>query len=149
MKKSIVTPTFLKQKAKKLKKEKSISLHQALEKLAIENGFSNYKHFLNDWESNLTPKTNSEVESLLRSLDLETDMAKRLLLVIDFLQNNKISFPEMFSIFEQFRHSESALQIVCENSSFLDHVVSTMMLQYFHRSKEDLQALPLKEHFIS
>lgn len=150
MKKPLITPTFLKQKAKQLKKEKkSISLHQAREEMAIQYGFSNYRHFLNEWESNQKPKSQSEIEALLRSLSSEKDMTKKLEIAIPFLQNNKMSFPEMFDVFEKFRSSAEAVQAVCENSFFLDHVVSTMLLEYFRVSKEDVQALPLKEHFIA
>lgn len=149
MKKSLITPTFLKQKAKQLKKEKSISLYQAREEAAIQYGFSNYRHFLNEWESNRQPKSQSEIEALLKQLSSEKDMAKKLEIAIPFVQNNKMSFPEMFEIFEQFRSSAEAVQSVCENSFFLDHVVGTMMLEYFRVSKEDVQALPLKEHFIA
>ncbi len=149
MKKSLVTPTFLKQKARQLKKEKSISWHQALEETAIQYGFSNYKQFLNDWESNQQPKSQSAIEALLRKLSSEKEMAKKLELAIPFVQNNKMSFPEMFDVFERFRESGEAVQTVCENSFFLDHVVGTMLLEYFRQSKRDLQALPLKEHFIA
>lgn len=149
MKKSLVTPTFLKQKARQLKKEKSISWHQALEETAIHFGFSNYRHFLNEWESNQHPESQSAIEALLRKLSSEKEMNKKLELAVPFLQNSKMSFPEMFDIFEQFRHSDEAVQIVCENSFFLDHVVGTMLLEYFRKCKEDVQALPLREHFIA
>lgn len=149
MKKSLVTPTFLKQKARSLKKDKSISWHQALEETAIQFGFANYKHFLNDWESNQQLESSSAVESLLKKLSLEKDTPKKLEVAVPFLQNNKMSFPEMFDVFEHFRQPDEALQIVCENSYFLDHVLRTMMLQYFLKSKEDVQALPMKEHFIA
>lgn len=149
MKKALVTPTFLKQKAKQLKKEKSISLHQALEETAVQYGFTNYKHFLNDWESNRQPESKSVIEALLIKLSSEKDMAKKLELAVPFVQNNKMSFPEMFDIFEQFRQSAEAGQTVCENSYFLDHVVGTMLLEYFRQSKADVQALPLMEHFVA
>lgn len=149
MKKPLITPTFLKQKAKQLKKEKSISLHQAREEMAVQYGFDNYRHFLNEWEANQKPKSQSEIDALLRKLSLEKDMTKKIELAIPFLQNNKMSFPDMFNVFEEFRSSAEAVQAVCENSFFLDHVVSKMMLEYFRVSREDVQALPLKEHFIA
>ncbi len=149
MKKPLITPTFLKQKARQLKKAKSISWHQALEETAVQNGFTNYRHFLNEWESNQQPESKSAIESLLRRLSSEKEMARKLELAVPFVQNNKMSFPEMFDVFEQFRQPAEAIQIVCENSFFLDHVVGTMLLEYFRQSKEDVQALPLKEHFIA
>ena len=67
----LVTPTFLKQKAKSLKKEKAISLHKALEETAIHFGFTNYKNFLNEWEANQQPQSKSAIESLLKKLSSE------------------------------------------------------------------------------
>ncbi len=149
MKNSLITPTVLKQKAKQLKKEKSISLHQALEETAVQYGFANYKHFLNEWGANRQTKSQSDIDTLLRKLHSEKDMKRKLDLAIPFVQSNKMSFPEMFQVFEQFHPSAEAVQTVCENSFFLDHVVNTMMLEYFRVSKEDVQVLPLKEHFIA
>ena len=149
MKKIPVSPTVLKQRAKKIKKGKSIPTHQALNEAAVENGWESYKHFLNEWESNRTPVSKSEVGALLKKLSTEKDLFKKLDIAVPFVQNNKISFPEMFEIFEQFRESEEAVQIICENSYFLFHVVNSMMLQYFQASKEDVQALPLNDHFVA
>lgn len=149
MKKSLVTPTFLKQKAKALKKEKSISFHQALEETAIQCGFANYKHFLNDWEANQQPKSASDIADLLKKLSSEKDMVQKLELAIPYVLVNKLSFPEMFDIFEHFREDDDAFQLICKSTFFLDHVLRTMLLQYFQRCKEDVQALPLNEHFIA
>jgi hypothetical protein len=149
MKKSLVTPTFLKQKAKALKKEKSISFHQALEETAIQYGFANYKHFLNDWETNQQPKSASDIAGLLKKLALEKDMAHKLDLAIPYVLVNKLSFPEMFDIFEHFREDDDAFQLICKSTFFLDHALKTMMLQYFQISKEDVQGLPLMDHFIA
>lgn len=149
MKKALVTPTFLKQKAKQLKKSKSISLHQALEETAIHYGFSNYKNFLNEWESNRKPSSRSEIDTLLKDITSEEQMTKKLDLAVPFLQNNKMSFPEMFELFEKFQQSQEAVQTVCENSFFLDHVVRTMLLEYFQKCKADVQALPSRENFVA
>lgn len=149
MKKSLVTPTFLKQKAKALKKEKSISFHQALEETAIQFGFANYKHFLNEWEANQQPKSASDIADLLKKLSLEKDMDHKLDLAIPHLLVNRMSFPEMFDIFEHFRESEEAFHLICKSSYFLDHALRTMMLQYFQVSKADVQGLPMMDHFIA
>lgn len=149
MKKPLITPTFLKQKARQLKKEKSISLHQALDETAVQYGFANYKHFLNEWESNQRPESKSDIDALLKRVSSEKEMSRKLEVAIPFVQNNRMSFPDMFTLFEQFRQSADAVQTICENSFFLDHVVNTMMLEYFRQSKADVQALPLKEHFIA
>lgn len=50
--KSIVSPSFLKQRARQIKKAKSLSQHEALNEASVELGFSNYKHFLNVLEEN-------------------------------------------------------------------------------------------------
>ncbi len=52
MKKSLVSPSFIKQKAKQLKREKSLSQSQALNEAVQLFGFSNYKNYLNILEDN-------------------------------------------------------------------------------------------------
>ena len=145
MKKSLVTATFLKQKARQLKKEKNISLHQALDEISKEFGFSNYRHYINQLESN---RPQAGIESVLKYLSMEKDESKKIEFAVLFVQNNNISFPNMFNLLEQFQQSKNAVQLICENSAF-DYVAETSMLNYFLQSKEDLQALPLREHFVA
>lgn len=47
MKESIALLSFLKQRARQLKKEKSLRSCQALDEAARELGYSNYKNYLN------------------------------------------------------------------------------------------------------
>lgn len=144
----VVSRSFIKQRAKQLKKEKGISLHEAYNEAVRPFDYANYKHFLNESESNHRQQAQSKIEALLRKLSSEKEIARKLELAIPFVQNNKMSFPDMFDVFEQFRQSAEAVQTICRNSFFLDHVVNTMMLEYFRQSKGDVQLLPLKEHFV-
>jgi type II secretory pathway pseudopilin PulG len=73
MKKSLVSPSFLKQKARQLKKEKSLSQSQALNEAAQHFGFSNYKNYLNVLEGNqkqsnppIERNVSGEVRQILR-----------------------------------------------------------------------------------
>ena len=52
MKKSFIPPSVLRQKAKQLKKEKSLSHHLALDGAAIYYGFANHKNYLNEAKVN-------------------------------------------------------------------------------------------------
>ncbi|HAT7045870.1 TPA: hypothetical protein ACGAPA_003357, partial [Legionella pneumophila] len=47
-----ISPTYLKQKAKKLKKSDNLSMCVALDEVSKVYGFSNYRHYLNVFESN-------------------------------------------------------------------------------------------------
>ncbi|WP_374030013.1 hypothetical protein [Bdellovibrio bacteriovorus] len=57
MKKSVlVAPPFLKQKARQLKKEKSLKQRDALDLASMLFGFTNYQHYLNALEDSRKPR---------------------------------------------------------------------------------------------
>lgn len=103
MKKSIVSPSFLKQKARNLKKEKSLSHSQALDEVAREYGYSNYKNYLNILDAN--SKKSMHPEILLKNLSSENDLSKKVALTISFIKDFKIPFHEQLDILKFFQHS--------------------------------------------
>jgi hypothetical protein len=147
MKKSVVTPSFLKQIAKKLKKEKSLSHSRALDEAAGLYGYSNYKHYLNDSKISLEESRNLK-KSLLSEIFLEKDISKKVNLAISFIEKFKTSFQDSLSILKQFEQSENALKLMCEKLGLKDDIQKSL-LNYFIESKDDLQALPMKEHFVA
>lgn len=54
-----VSPTFLKQEAKKLKRSHKLLMSKALDEVSKIYGFSNYRHYLNVYESNLQQSKDS------------------------------------------------------------------------------------------
>ena len=147
MKKPIVPPSFLKQIAKKLKREKSLSHSHALNEAARQQGFSNYKNYLNAWKVD-REQSKFDKEKLLKDISSEMDISKKALLAISFLQKFKTPFEEALRVLKQFESSEEALQSVCRCLN-LKNEIQKSMLSYFIESKSDIQALPLKEHFVA
>lgn len=60
-----VSPRYLKQVAKKLKKSVGLSMSKALDEVSKNHGFSNYRHYLNVFESNL----NQSKDSILKYIE--------------------------------------------------------------------------------
>lgn len=57
-----ISPTYLKQKAKKLKKSHNLLMCVALDEVSRVYGFSNYRHYLNVFKSNQTQSKNPILE---------------------------------------------------------------------------------------
>ena len=144
---SLVSPSFLKQKARQLKKEKSLSQSEALDEAARQQGFTNYKNYLNTLEAN-RHKSVPTRESLLKNIFDEKDIHQKEFLAISFIHNFNPPFAELFDIIKQFQSSQEAVQSVCGQSA-LQNDVQKYLLNYFIESKKDIQALPLKEGFIA
>ncbi len=120
MKKSLVSPSFLKQKARQLKREKSLSQSQALDEAAQQFGFSNYKNYLNVLEANLKQSKPAK-EVLLKQIASEKNIYKKMDLAISSIFNSKIPFPEQLDILQLFQDSDdsdddydSEKQAICE-----------------------------------
>lgn len=123
--KSIVSPSFLKQKARQLKKEKSLSQNQALNEAAKELGYSNYKHYLNMLETGRNHK-----ELHLKNISSEKDMSKKMELAILFIQSFKITFHEKLDILKLFQHSD-VIQVLCEKLDFMKNDIQSCLLNDF------------------
>jgi hypothetical protein len=98
---TLISPTFLKQEAKKLQKSLGLTWHEALNEISKKYGFSNWKHFLN------------VSEALKQKLSLENDMSKKIEFVFPFLQSSQMPFHEQLDILKLFQHPEDK-QAMCE-----------------------------------
>lgn len=121
MKKLPILLSFVKQRARQLKKEKSLSQHQALDEAAKEFGYSKYRNYLNLLEST-HKQSKSPKDSLLKKISSENDMSKKISLAVPFIQNPKTPFQDLLDIFKLFQHSEDALQFVCEKSNVKNEI---------------------------
>lgn len=102
-----VSPTFLKQEAKKLKKTQNLSMSEALDETSKKFGFSNYRHYLNCSEANLKqPKP--AIEEILKSISSEQDIFKKLDIAISSIIKFKIPFHEQLDILKLFSRSNDA-----------------------------------------
>lgn len=117
---SVVLLSFLKQRAKQLKKEKSLSQSQALNEAAKELGYSNYKNYLNLLEAN-RKQSKSSKEVILKNISSEDDMRKKMELAISFIQKYEIPIQDLLDILKLFQDSGD-MQFVCEQSNLKDKI---------------------------
>lgn len=128
MTKSLVSPSFLKQRARQLKREKSLSQNQALNEAARELGYSNYKNYLNILETNQR-QIMSPIELLLKDISTNDDITTKVDLAAAFIKNNLIPFNDLVYILKSFQHLET-LKSVCEKAN-LKADIQTVVLNDF------------------
>lgn len=122
---SIVSPSFIKQKARQLKKERSISQSQALDEAVRLFGYSNYKHYLNVLEINQKHK-----EILLQNISAEKDASKKKKLAFSFIQNFKIPFHEQLNILKLFKNPH-AMQTLCKKLNLMKDEIESYLFNDF------------------
>ncbi|PIT99089.1 MAG: hypothetical protein COT74_11610 [Bdellovibrionales bacterium CG10_big_fil_rev_8_21_14_0_10_45_34] len=137
MKKPLVSPSFLKQKARQLKKEKSLSQHQALEEASKMLGFSNYRNYLNLLESNAPkpkPATKEQIEVL--RLDKEDIALKRAHSLIAETKKSKTQLHELLKNLKAVEKSDADVQAICEKSTALNRYLELNFFSDFLRDEE-------------
>ncbi|OYZ11981.1 MAG: hypothetical protein B7Y39_18915 [Bdellovibrio sp. 28-41-41] len=123
MKKSPVSPSFLKQRARQIKKEKSLTQHQALDEAAKELGHSNYKNFLNILDMGQPqPKPATEDQMQALWLDKQKVMTKKLYAVQPLFENFKIPFHDLFNTLNENKNSKDTVQSICEKSALKEYL---------------------------
>lgn len=122
-KKSFVSPSFLKQKARQIKKQKAITQHQALDEAANALGYSNYKNYRNTSESNRRQIVLSKTAFLeqIRS-QKEKEIFKKICLTISLLQSFKIPFQDLLDDLKLAQHSKEAMRSICEKSPVREYI---------------------------
>lgn len=125
-----VSPTFLKQEAKKIKKNQGFSMSKALDEVSKKYGFSNYRHYLNVYELNRTQATSSK-DALLNTLSLEKDSVKKMEMVISFIKDFKIPFRDVLEILTSFQHSEEAIQAICDQLNLMKNEIPMFLFNDF------------------
>lgn len=137
MKKPLVSPSFLKQKARQLKKEKSLTQHQALEEASRILGFSNYRNYLNLLESNV-PKPKPATEEQIEAVRLEKeDIAlRRAHSLIAETEASKIKLQELLARLKGAEGSEADVQSICEKNQALYKYLELYFFSDFLRDEE-------------
>lgn len=121
--------SFLKQRARQLKKEKSLRSHQALNEAAEELGYSNYKNYRNHLERTCKQSKSSK-DFLLKRISSENDMSKKIGMAIPFIQNLETPFKDLWDILKLFQHSEEDMQFACKSSN-LKNEIQQYWFNYF------------------
>lgn len=158
MKKTLVLQSFLQQKARQLKKERSIRQNQAYDEAARSFGYSNYKEYLHNLKDRQRIK-----EILLQNIHSEKDMFKKMEHAIAFLKNINIPFHEQLTILKLFQDAKKDhkkayakltlnkdihdlidhpwLQLICEQLSFVKDEIKTHLFEDFRtgEGKEDIE----------
>lgn len=120
-----VSPSFLKQEAKKLKKSLGISHHDALDEASRKFGFSNFKHFLN-----FSEKYNSSKEVVLQEVSSKNDTAQKIELEIPGVQNSQIPFSEQLEILKLYQHSDD-FQSTCQKWKLMKNEIQASLFNEF------------------
>ncbi len=141
--KSIFSPSFLKQKARQLKKEKSLTQNQALDEAAVELGYSNYKHYLNVLEAGRKRK-----EARFKYVSLEKDIIKKTELAITFIKDFKIPFHEQLDILMLFQHSDD-IQSLCEKLNLMKDDIELFLFGDFLTDEGKYEINFRAPHFIA
>lgn len=125
---SIVSPSFLKQKARQLRKRAPLSQSQALNEAAKLFGFSNYQHYLNVLESRDKRK-----EADFKIISSEKDMFKKSDLAISFIKNFNPPFYKQLEIFKLFQQASGtdALQVLCEKLKEIRNSIESCVFNSF------------------
>ncbi len=135
----VVSPSFLKQKARQLKKEKGLSQSEALNEASKQLDYSNYKNYLNVLKANREQSENSK-EVLLRTISSEKIASKKVDLAVSFLQSSKIPFRDLLDILELFKHSKKSLNSVCEKSTLKAELQTYLFNDFLtDESKDEIQ----------
>ncbi|HFE6147623.1 TPA: hypothetical protein ACF9U4_001661 [Legionella pneumophila] len=165
MKKTLVLQSFLQQKARQLKKEKSIRQNQAYDEAARSFGYSNYKEYLHDLKDK-----NRIKEILLLNIHSEKDMFKKMELGISFIQNVNIPFHEQLTILKLFQNSKEDhqkayaklhvkkdlhdlikypwLQLICEELSFMKDEIQSHLFEDFRTGEGKVDIEDIAPNFI-
>lgn len=150
MDKKFVSPSFLKQKARQLKREKSLKQSQAYDEAARECGFSNYKHYRNVLESN-HKQNKPPLENILKNILSEDDLSKKMELAISQINKFEMPFHEILGILKLFQHPQGDMQFIYEKLN-LDkdfHDLIQPHLQYVGERlslmKNEIQSYLLKD----
>lgn len=147
MKNSPVLLSFVKQRARQLKKEKSLSHSQALDESAKELGYSNYRNYLNLLEAE-NNKPCSDRNFALRKLSAENDMSKKARLAMRFIQNPEASFQDLFDILKLFQNSKKHVQLICEKSNLINEI-HQYWLNYFLSDEGELEIDSWFEYYVA
>lgn len=140
---SLVSPSFLKQKARQLKREKSINQHQALDEAAKLYGFSNYKHYLN-----VIDEGNQHKEACFKNIFLEKDSFKKIEYAVNFMHDFKVSFREQLEVLKLF-HDSVAVQSICEKLKLMKDEIDLFLYNDFLTDEGKYEVTFRAPHFIA
>lgn len=119
---TVVSPTFLKQEAKKLKKNLCISHHKALDEISKKLGFANFRHFLNFYEKSKSSEANKEISWKENSSMIQLEVISH--------QSSKLSFHEQLEILKLYQHTDD-IQSTCKKWNLMKDEIQSALFNEF------------------
>lgn len=137
-----VSPNFLKQKAKKLKKILGISHHEALDEVSKRFGFSNFKHYLN-FSKKIYPNDNFIIKEPSAKIE-----DYKILLGIPDQQGSDLSFSEQLEILKLYKHSDD-FQSTCQKWELMKNEIQNSLFSEFLTAKGEYEIGFRHPHYVA
>lgn len=102
--KFLISPSYIKQIARQLKSQKSITHSRALDDAVRQFGYSNYKNYLNASEAN-----HKYCEDIIVKMSLENNIPKKMDLALSWIKKTEISFQDFFDILKLFERPQDLI----------------------------------------
>jgi len=118
----LVSPTFLKQEAKKLKKSLGMSHSEALDEISKKYGFCNFRHYLNALEESKPVKEEKS--------SLENSTPKKILFETPFENSSQMPFHQQLDFLKIFQHTED-IQAQCEKWNLMKAEIQSALFKEF------------------
>ncbi|WP_347358460.1 hypothetical protein [Bdellovibrio sp.] len=135
-KKSLVTLPFLKQTAKKIKKERSLSHTQALNEAAIQFGYTNYQNYLNSIDQRPpAPRWATEEEMDKIYDDRDRIALEKANLLVPLINNFELPIDELLNDLEKVGLSKPEKRSICEKFA-IKEFLELHLLKYFLEDEE-------------
>lgn len=119
---TMISPTFLKQEAKKLKKRLGISHLKALDEISKKYGFANFRHFLNFYEKSKSSEACNEISRKKNSPIIHTDS--------HLYQIANLSFDKQMEILKLYQDSED-IQSTCKKWNLMKDEIQRALFNEF------------------
>ncbi len=141
MKKTFVLQSVVEKRARELKKDKSLKLHQARDEAVKELGYSNFKHYKNRLEADIK-QYKSSLEVFFKDISLENSISKKMKLAISFMQSHDTPFRDLLDILKLFQNSHELgehpdfewlddVHFVCGKLNLMKDEIESYMLNSF------------------
>lgn len=128
---TLVSPTFLKQESKKLRKSLGISHHKALDEISKKYGFFNYRHFLHVFEKFKVSK-----DADFGKAPLQTNTSQKICIEIPKFDNHEMSFDEQLDTLKFFQEQEH-VQAMCDKWGLMKEEIQTALFNEFLAEEGD------------
>lgn len=143
----LVSPSYLKQKAKQISRDSDLKLSQALDLVTQEFGFSNYKHYKNVLDDR-ERISELDFEQKKKAVLSENDIAKKIKLAALFIERGALPFNEQLELIQLFYDPDDLdqykipnsekVQLLCQSMHFMQEELKSFLIEDLHANPEDI-----------